>query len=184
MTSARAIPIVLLACAAAVALAACSSLARGPVGNRSVPQPAKPVDLGRYAGVWYEIARYDNRFERNCEAVTAEYRLQTNGGVEVTNRCRRGGVDGPLKSIKGRAKVVEGSDNAKLKVSFFGPFFGDYWVLDHADDYAWSIVGEPSGRFLWLLSRTARPSDVQRQAIDSRVRELGYDDSLIRPTRH
>lgn len=184
MTSRRRLATLVLMSAAALALTACASRARGPVGNAAVPQPAKPVDLDRYAGVWFEIGRYENRFERDCEAVTAEYRLMDDGAVQVVNTCRRGSVDGPVKSIKGRAKVVAGSANAKLKVAFFGPFFGDYWVLDHADDYAWSIVGEPSGRYLWLLSRTADPAPAVRALIQARVRDLGYDTSLIRPTRH
>jgi apolipoprotein D and lipocalin family protein len=170
--------------AAALALTACASRTRGPVGNKAAPEPAKPVDLSRYAGVWYEIGRYENSFERGCEAVTAEYRPMDDGAIQVINTCRQGRLDGPVKSIKGRAKVVAGSANAKLKVSFFGPFFGDYWVLDHADDYAWSIVGEPSGRYLWLLSRTADPEPSTRETIQTRVRDLGYETSLIRPTQH
>jgi apolipoprotein D and lipocalin family protein len=178
-------PLVLMSAAAlALAGAAAASGTRGPIGNKAVPEPAKPVDLNRYAGLWYELGRYENSFERNCEAVTADYRLLDNGAVQVVNSCRKGGVDGPAKTIKGRAKVVPGSQNAKLKVSFFGPFFGDYWVLDHADDYAWSIVGEPSGRYLWLLSRTAEPAASVRETIQARVRDLGYDTDLIRPTRH
>jgi apolipoprotein D and lipocalin family protein len=79
--------------------------------------------------------------------------------------------------------VVEGSGGAKLEVSFFGPFyFGNYWILDHAEDYSWSIVGEGSGRYLWLLSRTPQPSDPVREQIMSRARELGYDLSILRPT--
>ena len=170
--------------AVGLALAGCSAFSRGPVGNRAVPQPAKAVDLERYSGRWYEIARYETGFERGCEAVTAEYRLLENGRVEVLNSCRQRSPTGPIKVAKGRAKVVPDSANAKLKVSFFGPFFGDYWVLDHADDYAWSIVGEPSGRYLWLLSRTAHPAPAIREVIDKRVRELGYDTSLIRETQH
>lgn len=180
----RAITPLVLISAAAIALTACAALSRGPVGNKAVPQPAKAVDLGRYVGRWYEIGRYDNWFERGCEAVTADYRLREGGSIEVINTCRKGGPNGPVKVAKGRAKVVAGSANAKLRVSFFGPFFGDYWVLDHADDYAWSIVGEPSGRYLWLLSRTAQPSSETREMIERRVRELGYDTSLIRWTRH
>lgn len=176
-------PLVLVS-ASAIALAALASLSRGPVGNKAVPEPAQPVDLNRYVGLWYEIGRYENSFERDCEAVTADYRLQDNGAVQVVNSCRKGGLDGPVKIAKGRAKVVGGSQGAKLKVSFFGPFFGDYWVLDHADDYAWSIVGEPSGRYLWLLSRTADPPATLRDAIHTRVGQLGYNISLIRPTRH
>lgn len=169
---------------AAFALAACGSLSAGPVGNPAVPQPAKPVDLKLYAGLWHEQARYENRFERDCEAVTATYRALPDGGIEVVNSCRQGAVDGPLKVAKGRAKVVAGSSGAKLKVSFFGPFFGDYWVLDHADDYSWSIVGEPRGRYLWILTREARPDAARRALLEARVRALGYDARLIRQTAH
>jgi len=183
MTRKHLIPLLMLT-GAAVALTACGAHQRGPVGNAAVPQPAKPVDLSRYAGLWYEIARYENRFERGCEGVTARYTLRDDGTVGVVNACRQGGPDGPEKLAKGKAKVVEGSQNAKLKVSFFGPFYGDYWVLDRADDYAWSIVGEPSGRYLWLLSRTAQPAPEVREAIMNRTRELGYDLTMLRPTQH
>lgn len=152
--------------------------------NTSVPQPAKPVDLMKYSGRWYELGRYENRFERDSEAVTVNYSLLPNGEVEVFNSSRQGALNGPVKSIKGRAKAVRGSDNAKLKVRFFGPFAGDYWVLDHDDDYTWSIVGEPSGRYLWLLTRAAAPSVAMRKAIHKRAGDMGYDVSLIRPTQH
>ncbi|HEY5007863.1 MAG TPA: lipocalin family protein [Caulobacteraceae bacterium] len=170
-----------------MALMATAALAqlRPPVGNRAVPQPAKPVDIGRYAGLWYEMGRYENSFERGCEAVSAEYRMRDDGLIQVVNACRQRGLDGPIKMAKGRAVILPGSGNAKLKVSFFGPFFiGDYWVLDHGDDYDWSIVGEPSGRFLWLLTRSAEPSPTMRAMLESRARELGYDTTLIRPTLH
>jgi len=176
---------VLLAGAAVITLAAWSPFPGGPVGNKAAPEPAKPVEFSRYLGLWYEIGRYENGFERGCEAVTAEYRPGANGLIQVINSCHRGAVDGPVKVAAGRAKIVPNSGGAKLKVSFFGPFYvGDYWVLDHADDYGWSIVGEPSGRYLWLLSRTADPSMATRDLIEERVRALGYDTSLIRPTRH
>ena len=168
----------------ALALGACATLSRGPVGNAAVPQPARPVELSRYLGLWYEIGRYENGFERDCEGVTARYGLREDGLVSVVNTCRQGAVDGPEKVSEGRAKIVPDSDGARLKVSFFGPFFvGDYWVLDHAEDYSWSIVGEPSGRYLWLLSRTASPSADARRTIMERAQALGYDLSLIRETR-
>lgn len=184
MISRRALASLGLVLLAAGTLAACASMTAGPVGNSAVPQPAKPVDLKRYAGLWYELGRYENRFERDCEAVTAEYRRRPDGMIEVLNRCRKGAVGGPLKVARGRAKVVEGSQDAKLRVSFFGPFFGDYWVLDHADDYSWSIVGEPSGRYLWLLTREAKPPAAQQEQLSRRVRELGYDTRLLRTTAH
>jgi apolipoprotein D and lipocalin family protein len=179
----RTAPLLLLA-VSVLALSACAILQRGPVGNAETPQPSKAVDLSRYAGLWYEVGRYENSFERGCEAVTAEYSLREDGLVRVVNACRRGGVEGPVKSVEGKAKIVAGSRNAKLKVSFFGPFYGDYWILDHADDYSWSIVGEPSGRYLWLLSRTARPSAEARAKIMNRTAALGYDLTLLHETQH
>ena len=86
-------------------------------------------------------------------------------------------------SANGKAKIVDGSNNAKLRVSFFGPFYGDYWVLDRAEDYSWSIVGEPSGRYLWLLHRKPQPGAVTITQMRSRAAELGYDLSLLRMTQ-
>ena len=169
--------------AAAIALAGCATFHRGPVGNVAVPRPDKTVDLGRYAGLWYEIGRYENGFERGCEGVTARYTVRDDGLVGVLNTCRQGGVDGPEKRVEGRAKIVPDSGNARLKVSFFGPFYGDYWILDRADDYSWSIVGEPSGRYLWILTRGPQPSQPVRDMLMRRTAELGYDLSLIRPTQ-
>ncbi len=169
---------------AAMLVSGCSTLSRGPVGNTAVPQPAKAVDITRYQGLWYEIARYENGFEKGCEAVTAQYGPLPDGKIEVINTCHKGAVDGPVSSAKGKAKVVDGSQNAKLKVSFFGPFYGDYWVLDRAEDYSWAIVGEPSGRYLWILSRTANLSEADRNTLFTRAGELGYNTALIRPVKH
>lgn len=172
--------------AGALALSACATIARqGPSGNANVPEPAKAVDLQRYLGRWYEMARYEFGYQKDCEAVTADYRLLENGQVGVTNGCRQDAVDGPYREAEARGKIVEGSNNAKLKLSFFGPFYvGNYWVLDHAEDYSWSIVGEPSGRNLWILTREARPSAEVRQRLRDRAAELGYDLSLLRETQH
>lgn len=163
----------------AIAVAACEPM---PVGNPHVPEPAKAVDLERYLGKWYEIGRYENRFEKECEGVTAEYTLREDGLIRVLNTCHRGDQ---VETADGKAKPVEHSNNAKLKVSFFGPFyFGNYWVLDHAADYSWSIVGEPSGKYLWLLSRTAKLSAKQKQALWNRAKVLGYDTSLLHEVKH
>lgn len=169
--------------AALLFLTACAG-SPGPVGNNAVPQPAKSVELDRYLGRWYEMARYEAPFQKDCEAVTADYSLRDDGQIKVINSCRKGAVDGELKQAVGKAKVVDTTTGAKLKVSFFGPFFGDYWVLDRADDYSWSIVGEPSGRYLWILTRSANPDAETRARLEAQVKALGYNWSMIRMTRH
>ena len=162
----------------------------GPVGNNAVPEPARPVELAAYLGTWYEYARYEAPFQEGCEGVTAEYSLRETSGasnISVVNSCFEGGLDGEFSQATGRARVVEGSNGAKLRVSFFGPFFGDYWVLDRSHPgedglYEWSIVGEPSGRYLWILTREAQPNAELRAMLERRVRELGYDWELVRIT--
>jgi apolipoprotein D and lipocalin family protein len=173
----KTLPVVGLA-AVGFALAGCAQLlTRHPVGNASVPQPAKPVDLERYLGRWFEIARYEQSFQKGCTGVTADYSLRKDGSIDVLNRCRK--PDGRVDEAHGRAKVVDPVTNAKLKVSFFGPFYGDYWVLDHADDYNWSIVGESSGRYLWILARTSNPSEADVADLIARARAMGYDTSML-----
>jgi apolipoprotein D and lipocalin family protein len=136
------------------------------------------VDLSRYTGRWYEIARYPNRFEKDCASnVTADYTLQKNGTIEVVNSCVRG--NGERKRSKGRAKVADPKTNAKLRVTFFWPFYGDYWVLDLPPDYSYAIVGEPKRQYLWILSRTPQLPPGQYERLLSRVRELGYDPAQL-----
>ena len=183
-TSSRLIPVSLALVGGALLLAGCAAMQRGPVGNKAVPEPAKAVELDRYLGRWFEYGRYEAGFQKGCEAVTAEYALRPDGAVSVLNSCHKGAVGGKLSTAEGKAKVVENSRGAKLKVSFFGPFYGDYWVLDHADDYSWSIVGEPSGRYLWMLTRTPKPDERTTSLLKARVQDLGYDWSLVRLTKH
>lgn len=173
------------AAVAALALSACG-VAGGPVGNPNVPLPAKAVEVDAYLGTWYEYGRYDASFQRGCEAVTATYALADDGDINVLNACQR---DGERDEAVGEAKIVEGSANTRLKVTFFKPFYGDYWILDHgpkgADGlYTWSIVGEPSGRFLWMLTREAAVDEKQAAMLEARVRALGYDWSMVRLTEH
>ncbi|KNH05251.1 Outer membrane lipoprotein Blc [Candidatus Burkholderia brachyanthoides] len=165
-------------------LVACVSNGARWVGNENVPEPSKAVDLERYLGHWHEFARYENRFERGCEAVTANYAKREDRLISIINGCHQGGLSGPRTS-EGRAKIVPGSSGVKLKVPFFGPFYvGDYWILDHADDYSWSIVGEPTGRYLWILTRDAKPGRELRRALLERTRALGYDVTLLLETQH
>lgn len=170
---------------AVLAARAYSKFSGGKRGNVAVPEPFKTVDLDRYLGKWYEYARYENGFERGCEGVTAEYAMRDDGLISVRNTCHQNGPDGKARTSEGRARIVPDSGGAKLEVSFFGPFFfGDYWVLDHGDNYTWSIVGEPSGRFLWILTRDAHPSADLVDWLVRRVASLGYDTTLLRTTQH
>lgn len=169
---------------AAGVLVACAVVIKRKRGIARVPEPAKRVDLNRYLGRWYEFARYDNRFERGRDFVTADYAMRDDGVISVINSGREGSADGPRRIARGKARVSPDSNNAKLKVSFFGPFYvGDYWVLDHDDDYGWSIVGEPGGTYLWILTREAKPSLELQRALLERVRSLGYDVSMLRRTQ-
>lgn len=168
--------------AAMLGLTACAGvLQRHPVGNRAVPEPRRTVEIERYLGRWYEIARYEQGFQRDCEGVTADYSLRPGGGISVLNRCRK--PDGRITEARGRARIADPVSNARLRVSFFGPFFGDYWILDRADDYRWAIVGEGSGRYLWILSREPTPGEAAVAGLIERARALGYDTSMLRRTR-
>ena len=157
---------------------------RPPVINPRVPEPAKPVELTRYLGKWFELARHENRFQKGMDAVTAEYALREDGKIHIVNSGIQGGATGERSVAEGRAVVADETSNAKLKVSFFGPLYtGDYWVLDHGDDYEWSIVGEPGGRYLWVLSREAKPAPAVMETLLKRVETLGYDRWALRITR-
>ncbi len=140
------------------------------------------VDLARYAGTWYEIASYPQRFQKGCTGTTATYRLRADGTVEVLNRCARDSLDGRITVARGRARVVDKSSNAKLKVSFFWPFWGDYWIIDLGRDYEYAVVGHPSRKYLWILSRTPTMAPAVYEGILERLREQGYDTGLLRKT--
>jgi len=114
------------------------------------------VDIERYMGTWYEIAKFPQRFENGLVGVTATYSLLPNGKVRVLNSGYVGNFNGKLKTAKGKAWVVDKKTNAKLKVSFFWPFAGDYWVIELEKDYEYAVVSEPSKRYLWILSRTPK----------------------------
>ena len=166
----------------AIALSGCAS----PPVNRvsAAPLTVVPsVDLNRYLGRWYEIARYDNRFEKGCEGVTAEYAMRADGLISVANTCRDGSPSGKARQSEGRARVIDEVTNAKLKVNFFGPFWGDYWIIDLKEDYSRAIVSEPKGRYLWILSRTPTISDEDRAEADATLKALGFNVSALRDTR-
>ncbi|TGE18905.1 lipocalin family protein [Hymenobacter elongatus] len=139
------------------------------------PLPVSPhVDVHRYMGLWYEIARLPTRFEKGCEHVTARYRLLPNGKVSVLNTCHKDDLNGPLETAQGTARVVDTATNAKLRVSFFWPFEGDYWILHHDPEYRYALVGEPSRKNLWLLCRTPHLERPVRDRLVGLAHSLGF----------
>jgi apolipoprotein D and lipocalin family protein len=140
------------------------------------------VDLDRYLGRWYEIASYPAWFQRGCTATTADYSRRPDGAIQVVNSCRKGSLDGKMKMAKGKATVADPASNAKLKVSFFWPFAGDYWIIDLDAEYRWAVVGEPRRNYLWILSRTPTMDEAVYQAIVSRLPAKGYDPGRLHRT--
>ena len=137
------------------------------------------VDLGRYMGKWFEIASFPQRFQKGCHCTTAEYEMTDKGYVRVINSCRKGGPNGKIKPAKAKAFVVEGSGNAKLKVQFFWPFRGNYWIIDLAEDYSHAVVGDPSRKYLWILSRTPVMDPALYDDIVGRIEDQGFDKSKL-----
>ena len=142
-------------------------------------QTVPSVDLARYAGTWYEIASYPQRFQKGCTGTTATYTLRADGKVEVLNRCARDSLNGRVTVARGRARVVDKGTNAKLKVSFFRPFWGDYWIIDLGRDYEYAVVGHPGRKYLWILSRTPVMDTVVYEGILERLRAQGYDTARL-----
>jgi len=140
------------------------------------------VDLERYVGKWYEIASFPQRFQEGCLASTAEYRLRNDGNIDVINRC----VDentGKLREVNGRAWVTDPVTNAKLKVQFFWPFSGKYWIIELGEDYEYAVVGHPNRNYLWILSRTPEMDETVYQDILSSLETNHlYDLSRLQRT--
>ena len=144
-------------------------------------QTVASVDLNKYLGKWYEIYRLPNWFEDDdCASVTAEYSLRTDGGVSVLNTCHKASKKDEAKGI---AKIVEGTNNSKLRVSFFRPFYGDYWILDLANDYSWVLIGEPAGKYFWILARDKKLSPELEESLLVKAEKLGYlRKDLVKPS--
>lgn len=135
------------------------------------------VDLNRYGGKWYELARYENHFEQGCIGATADYILASDR-IDVLNQCYDAqGI--LLKHAHGKAYPIENSSNAKLKVTFFWPFYGDYWVLMLGTEYQYSVIGDPHRKYLWILSRTPKLQSDDKEKILSQLPQLGYDPAKL-----
>jgi apolipoprotein D and lipocalin family protein len=160
-----------------IAVMALAALFSGCVASSPLKTVAH-VDLSRYVGTWHEIARYPNSFQKGCTGSTATYSLRNDGEIDVVNRCRDL-RDGSLREAKGRAWVVDPTSNARLKVSFFWPFRGDYWIIDLGNDYEFAVVGAPSRKYLWVLSRAPVMEDDLFNGIMQRIEQLGFERDRV-----
>lgn len=161
----------LAASASVLSLASCVSI---PEGATAV----SPFDQQKYLGKWYEIARFDFKFERNLNNVTATYSLNSDGSIRVENR----GFDTVKKEWKeavGKAKFVKDSNLARLKVSFFGPFYAGYNVIALDPDYQYALIAGNNLDYLWILSRTTSIPDKVKSDYLERARRLGYDTNRL-----
>jgi len=156
-----------------------------PAGDATPPlETVGSVDLDRYAGIWHEVARLPNRFQKQCVAdVTAEYRLRDDGMIDVTNRCRES--NGEFDQARGVARVVDPATRSKLEVSFvslFGwqLFWGDYWIIELDPDYRHVVIATPSRRYAWVLARTDTIAPSTRARLEKILRGAGYDPGEMR----
>lgn len=157
-----------------------TAMAAGP--NAPV-QTVPNVDLKRYAGKWYEIARFPNWFQRGCDSgVTATYTLRPDGKITVVNECRT--AEGKPKKATGTARLADSrGPNSKLKVTFFWPFSGNYWIIGLDPDYRWALVGDPGRDYLWILSREPKISDEVYREITGIAAGQGFDTGKLVKTK-
>ena len=163
-------------------------LGENNLSENDEPVPVDSVKLEKYAGLWYEIAKIPNRFQRKCAGnTTAEYTLRDDGRIDVVNRCMR--EDGNIIEAKGIAKIVDTRSNAKLKVSFvkligISLFWGDYWIIGLDKDYRYAVIGTPSRKYGWILSRTPYLVPDDWDAVNGILQNQGYDPELFEKTVH
>lgn len=135
----------------------------------------KSVDINSYKGTWYEIARFEHFFEKGCKNVTATYNLKDDNEIEVINKCTMI-EDEKKKEASGIAYAVDNT-NSKLKVSFFRPFYGDYWIIDVDKNYKVALVGSPSREYLWILSRDKIINEKTKKELLLKAENAGFDTS-------
>lgn len=147
--------------------------------QQNPPTTVKNVDLNKYTGLWYEISKIPNRFQKHCvSGTTAEYKLMQDGRIEVINSCID--EDGERDMAEGVARVVDKNSNAKLEVSFFSilgwrPVWGDYWIIGLDENYRWVVVGTPDRKYGWVLSRTKELDAETLSTVQKILTEQGYD---------
>jgi apolipoprotein D and lipocalin family protein len=138
------------------------------------------VELEKYLGKWYEIVHLPAKFQEGCNETTATYSLSKDGSISVLNQCIK---NGKMKHAQGKAKVVDKNSNAKLKVTFFWPFYGDYWIIKLGNDYDYAVVGTPNRKYLWILNRTPQMDDKLYSLLIEYVKSKGFDVSKLIRTR-
>jgi apolipoprotein D and lipocalin family protein len=176
--------------ARALALLLSLAGACGQVAHAGDPRTVASVDLGRYAGRWFEVARFPNDFQSQCiRDVTATYQSLDDGSIEVVNRCRT--ASGEIDEAVGVARVTDPQTHAKLEVRFapaflsFLPFvWGDYWVLGLDPQYRWAVVGTPDRAYLWVLARSPALAEADYQAALSAASAQGFDVTRAIRTQH
>lgn len=142
------------------------------IDNRTVDS----LDLNRYLGTWYEIARFPHSFEKNLVGVTANYSLKPNGKIRVINQGFKKTLDGKPDKAVGKAYIPDPENPARLKVSFFWIFYSDYLVMElDQENYNWAVIGSGSPDYLWILSRQPVMEDELYQDLLNRLRSRGYD---------
>ena len=171
----------------------CLVLALSPAPLCAKDAPLKTVDyvdINRYLGDWYEIARFDHRFQKGCTATKANYSFRDDGDIRVINTCHIDSPKGKLKKAEGRAWIDDKKTNSKLKVQFFmtkiklSLFSGKYWILELDDDYRYALVGAPSRKYLWILSRSKNLDNFTYQKLVEKARTMGFDMKKLVKTVH
>lgn len=147
--------------------------------NKIDNSTVKEIDLNRYMGRWYEIARFDHFFERGLVGCIAEYSFRDDGLIKVVNTGYKRSFDGKFKESVGKARVKDSGIPGQLEVSFFLNFYGDYYVLELAPDYSYVLVGSSSDDFLWILSRTPKMKKEDLDFLLMRAQQRGYDISKL-----
>jgi apolipoprotein D and lipocalin family protein len=140
---------------------------------------AENVDLDRYVGTWYEIARFPHSFEKGLVGVTATYTLKVKGMIEVVNQGYKDSLDGELSRAVGKAKVAKSGNPAHLRVSFFWIFYADYLILELDADYQYVLIGSSSDKYLWILAREPQLDEETYTMLVAKARERGYDVSKL-----
>ncbi len=137
----------------------------------------KIVDIKTYLGTWYEIARYKHSFEKDCKNVTATYTLKENDEIKVVNKCTNINTN-KTKEAVGTAYSIDNT-NTKLKVSFFWPFYGNYWIIDLDENYTYAVIGEPSRKYFWILSRDKKLDENVKEEILNSLGKYGYSSEEL-----